>query len=188
MLAGVAAAQGRPPALGEIPDNRSLEVPYFFPTQNGMDVVHEWAWPGQYLYVRNQLNWLLPKVKDLAPRLFYRTPELDVVAGSQLLFGATPFFDVMSIQGMRLAGRAGARWTWTLFGGRTENSDELLVSGSTEQHNLAGGSVGFRPNPYQSWGGSILRYASDVASGLNRSVASAQGFLSDRRTWSVLNF
>lgn len=187
MVAPVAAAaQGRPPALGEITDARSLEAPFYFPYQDAAQVIQEWSRPGRYLYVNNQINWLVPQTQDLAPRLFLRNNGLDVSAGTQLLVGATPFHDALTFQGARLAGHADAV-TWTAYAGRTANPDAALVSGEENPQRIAGATLGYRPDPYQSWGASVLQYAPPQAGGLPSTVAMLQGFLSDRATWSLLS-
>ncbi|MHB2018629.1 MAG: MSCRAMM family protein [Candidatus Xenobia bacterium] len=177
-------AQGQAPIPGAVPAPPFLYPASFFLTQDAAETLYENGWGNDLLFLDNRLSLLDPALRVDAPLLLFSSPTLQAVGGNQLLSGATPFLDLFEMQGLRLGWRDGP-WSGSLWGGQTDNLDDLIQNGSTIRQDLFGGTLGWHPSSAVAAGLSWMPYASQNGGAVDRSLTMGQLFLSNQETWSA---
>src|SRR3990170_2162872 len=104
LFTSTAHAQGAPPLPGSIRDSRSLEVPNFTVRREAAVGTAEWVQGDTALHLSGDLNFLTPGARGRTPLVVLRSRGMQLVAGQQMLMGATPFHDLTSMRGLRASG------------------------------------------------------------------------------------
>ncbi|MBS2039680.1 hypothetical protein JST97_32140 [bacterium] len=133
----------------------------------------EWALGGEQMLSLASAYTLLQPGRPLDAFLAqWHQKHQDFTLGSQLLNNATPIYEQFLFSGGRWGWHQGP-WSGGAYFGQSQNALQEL-RGTFMRQQVAGASLAWSPDDFQSLGLAVMPYASQAYSGIDRYLAMAQ--------------